>query len=135
MNTNFQTNPNNVNSINNPTSEFVRISFATLEGTFFFKPQEIVRLEARSNYTYVFFTNRKPLLVSRVLGEYDEILSGAGFVRTHRSHLVNRQHILYIDSSGSITMLDSSKAEISRRKKREVMQTLRNTYYSQSTAA
>ena len=105
-----------------------RIPVATAEGLYFFETTDIIRMQASSNYTYIYFTNRKPLLISRILGEYEEILTAAGFVRTHRSHLVNRQHILFIDGHGNIIMQDESRAEISRRKKKEVMKELRSCF-------
>ena len=102
------------------------ITIATAEGHYFFNPCDIIRLEASSNYTYIHFTNRKPILVAKVLADYELMLSVAGFVRTHRSHLVNKEHILFVDGKGNIIMKDSSRAEISRRKKKEVMTVLKN---------
>ena len=102
------------------------LMLSTSEGRYFYNPEEIIRLEASSNYTYIYFTNRKPLLISKVLGEYEEQLCAAGFVRTHRSHLVNKQYIMCIDASGNIVMRDRSKAELSRRKKKEVLRQLQS---------
>ena len=102
-----------------------KLMVSTLEGLFFLSPDDIIRLEASSNYTHIFFTNRKPLLLSRVLKDFTGILEPLGFLRTHRSHLVNRQHISSIDAGGHIIMYDASRAEISRRKKSEVLKCLR----------
>jgi two-component system, LytTR family, response regulator len=107
-----------------PATANFKLTVSTAEGLYFYNPEEIIRLEASSNYTYIYFTNRKPVLISKVLGDYEEILSAAGFVRTHRSHLVNKKHISFIDSYGNIYMQDDSKAELSRRKKKEVMRAL-----------
>lgn len=103
-----------------------KISVNTTQGLYFFNPEEIIRLEASSNYTFLHFVNRKPILVAKVLGDYEELLSVFGFVRTHRSHIVNKKHILFIDGSGQIIMQDTSRAGISRRKKKEVLKELRN---------
>lgn len=112
-----------------------KLRFNTMEGSFFFSPDEIIRLEASSNYTYVYFTNRKRMLISKVMGEYADLLCSLGFVRTHRSHLVNSKHILFIDSTGKIIMQDASEAEISRRKKKEVMTMLSTQFTSLKVAA
>jgi two-component system LytT family response regulator len=122
---------------NSMTSQKMEYSLpvATAEGLYFFKSDEIVRLEASSNYTYIHFTNRRPLLIAKVLGDYEELLSSLGFIRTHRSHLVNRKHILFIDSEGNIIMQDESKAEISRRKKKDVIRQLKNHFLQYSPAA
>lgn len=122
------------NSVASQKMEYT-LPVSTAEGLYFFKSDEIVRLEASSNYTYIHFTNRRPLLIARVLGDYEEMLSNIGFVRTHRSHLVNRRHILYIDSEGKIIMQDDSRAEISRRKKKEVIRQLKNLFLQYSPAA
>jgi two-component system, LytTR family, response regulator len=99
---------------------------ATSEGTFFFQPEEIVRLEASSNYTYIHFTNRKKLFTAKVLKEFAILLEPMGFIRTHRTHLLNRNYISYVSPQGKIMMQDSSMAEVSRRLKREVMRSIKN---------
>ena len=66
------------------------------------------------------------MLVAKVLKEFAEMLEPLGFVRTHRSHLVNRQYIMLVDSSGNVIMKDASVAGISRRMKSGVMKELKN---------
>ena len=102
------------------------LSIATSQGRYFFSPEEIVRLEASSNYTNIYFTNKKKMLSAKVLKEFEQMLEPFGFVRTHRTHLVNRQHILYITRDRNIIMKDASVAEISRRMKSGVMKVLKN---------
>ena len=103
-----------------------RLALSTSAGLSFFNPEQIVRMEARSNYTNFFFTDRKPILVARILKDYEEILHAYGFIRTHRSHLVNKRYFSCVDIADNITMHDSSKAEISRRKKCKIMRVLKN---------
>lgn len=100
------------------------ITIATTAGQFLFNADEIVRLEASSNYTNIYFTNKKKLLTSKVLKEYAQVLEPLGFVRTHRTHLVNKQHIAFVSPCGNIVMKDKSVAEISRRMKPQVMKVL-----------
>jgi two-component system LytT family response regulator len=106
-------------------NNYSRITITTCDGCYFFSPEEIVRLEASSNYTNVFFTNRKKMLIAKVLKDYETMLEPLHFVRTHRSHLVNSQHVQFIDSNGRIIMRDSSRVEISRRKKKDVLKELK----------
>ena len=98
-----------------------KLLVSTSEGIFFFNPEDITRLEAKSNYTFMYFANRKPLLISKVLKTYDQVLSPVGFLRTHSSHLVNKKYISSIGSSGEIVMNDDSRVGISRRKRKEVV--------------
>ena len=101
------------------------ISIGTSEGKYFFKPEEIIRLEASSNYTNIYFSNKKKMITAKVLKEFEEMLEPFGFVRTHRTHLVNRQHILCVTHDNNIIMKDSSVAGISRRMKTGVMKILK----------
>jgi two-component system, LytTR family, response regulator len=107
-------------------TENQQFAIGTSKGLYFFNPEEIVRLEASSNYTNIYFTNKKKMLTAKVLKEFEQLLEPFGFVRTHRTHLVNRQHILYITREGNIIMKDESVAEISRRMKPGVMRILKD---------
>ena len=65
------------------------------------------------------------MIIAKVLKEFVFLLEPLGFVRTHRTHLVNRQYIFCITPNGSIRMKDDSVAEISRRMKTGVMKILK----------
>jgi two-component system, LytTR family, response regulator len=103
-----------------------KIALNTVGGIYFLDPGDIVRLEASSSYTNIFFTNKTKMLASKVLKDFVQMLEPFGFIRTHRSHLVNRQHILQVDNSGNVVMQDLSTAEISRRRKSDILKTLKN---------
>jgi two-component system, LytTR family, response regulator len=118
---------NLLHNINSTDKKDFKLAVNTTSGTFFFQPSEIIRLEAESNYTQLFFTNKKKLLTSRTLKDYDEILSSHGFIRIHKSHLVNRQHVVNYMGEGMLTMADNSKVEISRRRQHEVMRLLKGS--------
>ena len=112
----------NIHTMNTAT-----LKIATSEGIFFFQPEEIIRLEASSNYTYIYFTNRAKLFTAKVLKEFALHLEPLGFIRTHRTHLVNRNYISSVRHDGTVMMQDDSVAEVSRRLKGEVMRMLRAT--------
>ncbi len=116
---------NLVNNIRSVQKEFT-LAISSSDGMYFYKPNQIIRLEAESNYTRFFFTDKKPLIVAKTLGEYEELLAPHGFLRTHRTHLVNRHHVESFMPDGFLLMKDNSKVEISRRRKEEVLDTLRN---------
>jgi len=81
---------------------------------------QIIRLEAESNYTYIYLHNQRKLLAAKVLGAYELMLSPFGFVRVSRSQLVNKRYVQDVDSSGEVVMMDQSKVGISRRRKKAV---------------
>jgi two-component system, LytTR family, response regulator len=100
------------------------IKLPTNKGTEFFLPAQIIRLEAKSNYTKIFFTNHLSIITAKVLKEFEPQLMPLGFVRTHRSHLVNKQYIQEVCNNGSIIMNDHSTAEISKRRRAAVFNVL-----------
>jgi two-component system, LytTR family, response regulator len=52
------------------------------------------------------------------------MLAGHHFLRVHKSHLVNREHIESYDKQGMLKMTDGSLVEVSRRKKEYLLQQL-----------
>ncbi|HRD58452.1 MAG TPA: LytTR family DNA-binding domain-containing protein [Ferruginibacter sp.] len=116
------------NFLHNITSENkddFKLALSTTEGTYFYKPEQIVRLEGESNYTRFFFTEKKPILASKTLREFEDILATHGFLRIHKSHLINKKHITKLSGNGVLTMSDKSMVEISRRKKAEIAEYLK----------
>jgi two-component system LytT family response regulator len=88
-----------------------------------FALEEVIRLEASSNYTLIHTVNKRPLMVAKVLAAYEEILEGLGFIRVHRSHLVNRQYVKKLDSTG-VMLQEGLRIEVPRRKRKEVLRRL-----------
>lgn len=103
-----------------------KLAINTTEGTDFYRTNEIIRLEGESNYTRIYFLNNKKVLASKTLKEYDELLSDHGFIRTHKSHVINKQHVVSYLSDGFLTMIDQSRVEISRRRQHEIKEILKN---------
>jgi two-component system LytT family response regulator len=100
------------------------LKLSVTEGIFLIDPSHIIRLKASSNYTFIYFTNRHPLIIAKVLKQFEEELVGHGFIRIHRTHLINRRYISSISRSGHIIMTDDSITGMSRRMKPHVMKQL-----------
>lgn len=103
-----------------------RLALSLKEGVRFLMPHEIIRCEAHGNYTRFYVTGNKQYTISKTLGDYDELLNAYGFIRTHKSHLVNKNFISFIDHNGFAVLKNSHKVEISRRRKEDVMEALKN---------
>ena len=90
-------------------------------------PRDIVRLEADGNYTSIYLHDRaRPILMARVLRLYEADLRPFGFIRIHRAHLINPLYIAGIEDGSHVVMADESQPEISRRKRKDVLDMLRN---------
>jgi two-component system LytT family response regulator len=108
-----------------PDTSGLRLALPTREGIYFVTADEIIRCEALGNYTKFYLQNNRQFIISKTLGEYEEMLVPHQFIRTHKSHLVNRSFISFIDHEGFIVLKDSTKVEVSRRRKEEVLGALK----------
>jgi two-component system, LytTR family, response regulator len=116
---------NIMHNIQAPSPDEFRLALPTREGIYYLQPPDIIRCEGLGNYTKFFVTGGKSYLISKTLGEYDTLLSPHNFIRTHKSHLVNKNYISFIDRDGFAVLKDNSKVEVSRRRKEEVMEALK----------
>lgn len=98
------------------------------EASYFIKVADILYCEAEGSYTKFHFRNDKPIIISKNLSTYEEILGHYKFIRTHHSYLVNPKRIkMYDKTDGGTLVLDSGHTvPVSHRKKDYVMQLLEN---------
>jgi len=103
-----------------------KIVISTLEGMLFFDINDIVHIEAQSNYTVFSFVNRPRLTVSKTLKEFEDLLPSEQFFRTHHSHIINLQYIKrYIKGDGGQIELNNGElVDVSRKKKEEFLKLL-----------
>ena len=66
------------------------------------------------------------MLTSKTLKEYEEILCKHGFIRIHKSHIINKVHVVNFSADGFLTLIDNSKVEISRRRREEVIEQIKS---------
>ena len=101
-----------------------RIALPASDGLVFVNIKDIVRLQSDGSYT-VFHTSTsdKNILVTKSLGEYEEILEENGFFRTHHSHIININRIQkYVRGRGGyVVMDDGSSVDVSARRKDEFL--------------
>jgi two-component system, LytTR family, response regulator len=96
-----------------------RIVINTTESITMLNVADIVRCESNRNYTYLYMVNKKKIIVSKTLMEFEDMLSKYNFLRVHKSHLINVNYVeKYVKSDGGYMMLkDGSKLPVSVRKK------------------
>lgn len=103
-----------------------KIAIATVDGLLFFNISDIIRLEASSNYTNIYFNNHPNLVASKTLKDFEDLLPADIFFRTHHSHLINLNYIKrYIKGDGGqIELQDGAYVDVSRRKKEEFLKAI-----------
>ena len=77
----------------------------------------IIRIEASSNYCKIFFSNERPLVVAKVLHWFQDHLQEEMFCRIHRTHLINRLYVSEVMESSMLKLSNGDMLQISRRKK------------------
>jgi two-component system LytT family response regulator len=113
-------------NIKHPQKKLNKLVVPSLEGLTFFDINDIVHLEASSNYTYIFLNDKTKITASKTLKEIEELLPPDIFFRTHHSHLINLNYIKrYIKGDGGqIEMQNGDIVDVSRRKKEEFLKTI-----------
>lgn len=89
-------------------------------------PNEITWCQADDNYTALHLADDRRLVSARTLKDYDEMLSPFGFIRVHKSALVNRHHVDGLDTEGRVRLRNGTRVEVSRRRLDEVSRELRS---------
>jgi len=114
--------------ISNIKSEKInKIALPDKQGFKFINIDDIIRCEADDNYTKFFFDNKESMLVCKTIKEYELLFSDASFLRIHKTHLINFNHIQSYDKSlGLVKMKDGATIPVARRRKDEFQQKFAN---------
>lgn len=109
-----------------PKVQLHKLAIPALEGLFFYDINEVVHLEANSNYTNIYFGNKTKIVASKTLKEFEELLPEEIFFRTHHSHIINLNYVKrYIKGDGGqIELQNGNYVDVSRRKKDEFLKVM-----------
>jgi two-component system LytT family response regulator len=101
-----------------------KIVIKTADNIYLLNTRDIINCESDGCYTVIEPANEGKIIVSRVLKEFDELLSGFGFFRVHRSHLINLQHIKRLEKQegGYVVMSNDRKIPLSPRGRERLLE-------------
>lgn len=110
-------------SLISPKSQEEKVAIPTSDGLEFIPIKNIVHIESSSNYSKIFLVDGKKILVTKLLGDFEEMLQPYHFFRVHNSHLINLSHIKKYTrgEGGQVVMQNDDVIDISRRKKDEFL--------------
>lgn len=108
----------NISSQMSEKSEIRKLSLPNGQGYTMIDLNDIIHIEADSNYSIFHLDKRENITVSRVLKEYEEILPDDQFVRIHKSSIVNLDYIKEYNSKNGLEVLlkNGQKIAVSRRR-------------------
>ena len=122
--------PASLRLVERKKNDHQRIALPTAEGIHFVQMTDIIQCESLGSYTKFHLVKGPPIVVSRLLKEYEEILDNYYFFRVHQSNIINLEHIKrYVKGDGGqVWMSDNTEIEVSRRRKEEFLTLLSDFY-------
>ena len=90
-----------------------KITLFDSTGFIVLESQEIIKLEADGCYTDIYLTNNRKLTYCKILKAFEDLLKGnAYFMRTHRSNIVNLNHVQSFSHQGILKLKDGLTANL-----------------------
>jgi two-component system LytT family response regulator len=125
---NLETLLHNVQQQQSPRN--MKLCLPSLKGFQVVELNDILFAESSGNYTNFHFRGLPFICTSKPIHEYEELLADAGFVRIHKSSLVNLLHVKeYLRGDGGYVILsDGTKIEVSRRKRDLFLSKMKHYY-------
>lgn len=101
-----------------------RIALPHASGIVFVDTKQIIYCEADSNYTRFYLENGEQYMVSKTLGDVQDVLETRDFVRVHRQFMVNLNHIQkLIKGEGTYLLLTNGVSiPVARQQKDRLME-------------
>lgn len=112
------------------SSANMKLCIPSLKGFQVVELDDILYAEASGNYTNFHFDRQHSICTSKPIHEYEELLADAGFVRIHKSYLVNLVHIKeYLKGEGgSVILSNGTEIEVARRKKEPFLDKMKSFF-------
>lgn len=110
----------NIKSISDKPKKIV---LKTAENIYLIDVNDIIRCESDGAYTLLYISDGKKIMISKVIKDYEEMLQEYGFMRVHKSHIINLNFIDRFEKAdgGSIILKDQSSIPVSVRKKESLL--------------
>lgn len=83
--------------------------------------EEIIYCKSDKSYTTFFLKDKREVVVSKGLKQYETMLANAGFIRCHQSYLVNFLYVKRYFREGFLELSSKEMIPVSIRKKEEVL--------------
>lgn len=86
---------------------------------YFIDPSDITHCLADRNYTELHLQDGRRFISARTLKEFEDMLRTAGFIRVHRSAIVNMAAVAHVEEE-HVVLHGGHRVELSRRRRTEV---------------
>lgn len=101
-----------------------KIALPYQNGVTFTEIKNVLYCEAENNYTRFFIAGGQQCMVSKTLGDIEEVLEDRNFLRVHRQYLINLDHIKkYVRGEGNYLIMSNDESiPVARNKKEKLIQ-------------
>lgn len=108
----------------------MRLCLPTFKGFIVLKLEEIIYCEAERSYTLFHLVEGKPIMVSKPLLDYEQMLTDTPFFRVHKTFLINLLHVKEYQrgEGGVIIMTNGAQIDVSRRKKEQFLERIKEVF-------
>jgi two-component system, LytTR family, response regulator len=96
-----------------------KVVIKSLESIHLLDKNNITHCESDGSYCTVYTSEGVPIVTSKPIKDFDEMLTGSGFYRVHRSYLINLSHIKRLDKAegGTLILSNDKKIPVASRKR------------------
>lgn len=106
------------------TQDQHKVVLPLIDGFEVVQVRDIIRCAAHDNYTDFYLTDGSTRMICRTLKFYEGVLGEFGFLRVHKSHLVNLQYVKRYKKGkgGQLVLSDDSVVDVAPSKKKELLE-------------
>lgn len=104
-----------------------KIAVPSRNGLHYYPLADIIFIEANGSYAIMHLQKGRQVTVTKKVKDFEISLAGKGFLRVHKSFLVNMEHIaeLHRDDNGYLVMSNGARVHLSIKEKEEVIRKIK----------
>lgn len=113
-----------IDNIKTVSDQQKKVVLPVMDGFEVVQVKDIIRCQGNDNFTDFYLRDGSKKMICRTLKFYEDILEEFGFMRIHRSHLVNLEYVTAYKKGkgGHVEMIDGSSVDVSPSKKKEFVE-------------
>lgn len=113
-----------INNSATPKTNSKKISINADGKILYLSPDEIIFCESDGNYSTIYLTNGKNIVVTQKLKQIEDKLT-EGFFRVHNSYIINLEKVSeYLKNDGYVILTNKTKIPVSRQRKALLLEKL-----------
>lgn len=113
-------------NLNTTNHHIKKIALSISDGIQLVNLSDVIYFESDSNYTYVHVRDAKPILVSKSIVRFEEVVDPQMFFRVHNSYLVNLSYVNKVlrSDGGSVILENGKSLPVARSRKAALLEFL-----------